>query len=242
MIAPGRLAVIIPAYNAARHLRDVLLRIAAHAPASDVWVVDDGSTDDTAAAAMVSGVHLVRQWPNQGKGTALRRGFVETARFEWVATLDADGQHDPTDLPRFWSATASADLIVGARALGGRMPPHRRIGNVLSSWLTGALAGQPVPDGQSGYRLHRREMLDAVLPAIPPGVGGYVLETEMLVRAGRQGFRLAHLPIATVYADEQSHFRPLEQMPRFLEVYSRLSFEVITGRAARRAPAVRSDS
>jgi glycosyltransferase involved in cell wall biosynthesis len=239
MIAPGRLAVVVPAYNAGRHLGDVLQRISVQAPPADVWVVDDGSTDDTAKVAMAAGVQLLRQWPNQGKGAALRRGFAETARYEWVVTVDADGQHDPADLPRFWSATPSADLIVGARELGGRMPPHRRIGNVLSSWLTGVLAGQPVPDSQSGYRLHRRAMLDAVLPTIPTGVGGYVLETEMLVRAGRQGFRLTHVPIATVYADEQSHFRPLEQMPRFFGVYSRLSLAVLSGRAGRRAAVAR---
>lgn len=231
---PGRLAVVIPAYNAARHLGRVLDRVLAIVPAPDVWVVDDGSADDTARVAVSHGVRLARQWPNQGKGAALRRGFSETGDYELVATLDADGQHDPMDLPRFLEAIETSDCAVGARRLAGRMPALRRIGNQASSWLVSRLAGQPVPDSQSGYRVHRRGLIDAVLPVMPD-TGGYLLETEILVRAARMGFRLTSVPIATVYEDEKSYFRPWREMPRFLALFSRLLLDVSTGRASRRA-------
>ncbi len=232
---PGRFAVVVPAYNAARQLGAVLDRLLEIVPAADVRVVDDGSFDATADVAERRGVPVLRQSPNQGKGAALRRGFTATAAYDWVATLDADGQHDPRDLPRLLAAAAGGDVVVGCRDLGGRMPAHRRLGNRLSSWVIGALAGQPVPDSQSGYRVHSRRALDSVLPMIH-GAGGYVFETEFLVRAARQGYRLAAVAIPTVYADEQSHFRPLEQLPRFLSLFGRLFFEVVTGRAARRPP------
>jgi glycosyltransferase involved in cell wall biosynthesis len=227
------LAVVVPAFNAARHLGAVLDRLLAIVPPGDVCVVDDGSFDATADVARRRGVRVARQAPNQGKGAALRRGFLETAGYDWVATLDADGQHDPADLPRLLEAAAEADLVVGHRALGGRMPAHRRIGNRASSWIIGALAGQPIADSQSGYRLHSRRLLDSVLPRIR-GTGGYVFETEILVRAARQGFKLAGVPIATVYADEQSHFRPLRELPRFVALFGRLLLAVASGDAARR--------
>jgi glycosyltransferase involved in cell wall biosynthesis len=232
---PGRLAVVVPAYNAERHLGAVLDRLLAVVPAADVRVVDDGSTDATAEVAVGRGVPLARQSPNQGKGAALRRGFAETRDYDWIATVDADGQHDPGDLPRLLAAAAGGDVVVGCRELGGRMPALRRFGNRLSSWIIGALAGQPVPDSQSGYRVHSRRALDSVLPMIG-SAGGFVFETEFLVRAGRQGYRLVAVRIATVYADEESHFRPLEQLPRFLSLFGRLAWEVVTGRAARRPP------
>src|SRR5262249_55836932 len=97
-------AVVIPAYNAGRHLGAVLARVLAQMPREHVYVVDDGSQDDTAHVATASGVRVIRQTPNQGKAAALRTGFDATREYDRVATLDADGQHDPADLPRFFEA------------------------------------------------------------------------------------------------------------------------------------------
>jgi glycosyltransferase involved in cell wall biosynthesis len=229
----GRAAVLIPAYNAARHLGEVLDRVLSHVSREDVWVIDDGSTDDTASVAETRGVHVVRQTPNQGKGAALRTGFEATRGRDPVITLDADGQHDPDDLPRFLAATGNADLVMGARPFSSRMPPLRKFGNRISARIIGALAGQPIPDSQSGYRLHRRALLDTVVPAID-GTGGFLFETELLVRASRQGYRIGALPIATVYADAGSHFHPATEIPRFLKLFARLAWLVANGQAGRR--------
>lgn len=225
-----RFAVLIPAYNAGRHLGDVLQRLAPYALPADTLVIDDGSTDDTGSVARGGRVRVLRQEPNQGKAAALRRGFRELADYDFVATLDADGQHDPADIPRFLAATAEADLIVGARQLSGRMPWHRQIGNRWASWVTTLLAGQPVADSQSGYRLHARSLLAEVVQRIPETSDGYLFETEMLVRAARAGFRLGTVPIETVYEDETSHFRPGREVPRFLRLFARLAWERVTGR------------
>jgi glycosyltransferase involved in cell wall biosynthesis len=229
-----RPAVLIPAYNASRFLGDVLDRVLGHVSREDVWVVDDGSADDTASVAEQRGVHVVRQTPNQGKGAALRAGFDATRGRDPVITLDADGQHDPADLPRFLAATDTADLVVGARPFSSRMPPLRKFGNQISARIIGALAGQAIPDSQSGYRLHRRALLDTVVPAIQ-GTGGFLFETELLVRASRQGYRIGALPIATVYTDAGSHFHPATEIPRFLRLFTRLALLVAAGRAGRRS-------
>ena len=233
--AVPRPAVLIPAYNAARHLGSVLEGVLAHVPRQDVWVVDDGSGDETANVAERREVHVVRQTPNQGKGAALRAGFAAALDRDPVITLDADGQHDPADLPRFLAVADTADLVVGARPFSDRMPPLRKIGNRISARIIGALAGQAIPDSQSGYRLHRRALIESVVPAIE-GTGGFLFETELLVRAARQGYRIGALPIATVYGDAGSHFHPASEIPRFLQLFVRLAWLVASGRAGRRPP------
>jgi len=230
-------AIVIPAYNAGRFLGDVLERVLAVAPRDRIWVVDDGSSDDTAAVATQHQVQVIRQSPNQGKAAALRTGFHATRPYERVITLDADGQHDPADLPRFLDAARSRgdDLVVGARTLGEGMPGLRAFGNRVSSKIIGALAGCPIPDSQSGYRLHARALVDSVVPAISPDARGFLFETELLVRAGRQGYRIGSVPIATVYADQGSHFHPGTELPRFLSLFARLTYLVVSGQAGRRA-------
>jgi glycosyltransferase involved in cell wall biosynthesis len=228
-----RVAVIVPAYNVVGHLGPVLDGILARIPAGDVWVVDDGSTDGTADVAKERQTRLIRQWPNQGKASALRRGFRATADYDLVITMDADGQHDPADLPKFIAAADHGDLVVGARPLAGRMPWHRQVGNRVASWVTSALAGQAVPDSQSGYRLHRRAVIDTVVQTIPEDSDGYLFETEILVRAARSGFRLAAISIPAVYEDEPSHFRPTREVPRFTGMFLRLTSDLMSGRLSR---------
>jgi glycosyltransferase involved in cell wall biosynthesis len=231
-------AIVIPAYNAGRHLGAVLDRVLVQSPREHIHVVDDGSRDDTAAVAESRGVHVIRQTPNQGKAAALRTGFQATRDYDRVVTLDADGQHDPADLPRFLEAAAAGnDLVVGARTLGQGMPGLRAFGNRVSSWYIGVLAGQPIPDSQSGYRVHTRTLIDSVVPAIEPSAAGFLFETELLVRAGRQGYRLGSVPIATVYADQGSHFHPATELPRFLSLFARLTLLVVSGQAGKRAAA-----
>jgi glycosyltransferase involved in cell wall biosynthesis len=230
-------AIVIPAYNAGRFLGGVLDRVLAIAPCDRIWVVDDGSTDDSAAVATERRVNVIRQSPNQGKAAALRTGFDATRAYERVITLDADGQHDPADLPRFLAAARARhdDLVVGARTLGEGMPGLRAFGNRVSSLIIGALAGCAIPDSQSGYRLHARALIDSVVPAISPDARGFLFETELLVRAGRQGYRIGSVPIATVYADQGSHFHPGSELPRFLSLFARLTYLVASGQAGRRA-------
>jgi glycosyltransferase involved in cell wall biosynthesis len=206
---------LIPAYNEAAHVAKVVRGARAHLP---VLVVDDGSTDDTATEAKRAGATVLRQTPNQGKGVALRAGFRRAMDdgYDAVLTLDADEQHDPTEIPRFLQAYTehSADLIIGARTFA-KMPLVRRISNTVGTWTFSWAIGQPIRDNQSGYRLISRRLIEALLSSAE---GGFHFEVEMIVTCVQRGYVLDWVPIRTIYAGETSHIRPLSHIVGFFRV------------------------
>jgi glycosyltransferase involved in cell wall biosynthesis len=219
-----RVAALIPAYQAAAHLGEVLLRIQALADPPQILVVDDGSRDATAEVARMHGARVLSFAANRGKGHALLAGFEALDEADAVVTLDADGQHPPECVPALVAAAeAGADLVLGARARSADMPPSRRFANGFSSGWTSWLAGQRVSDSQCGFRLHRQ----AVLRATPLTPGRYEIETEMVVRAARLGFRLAEVEIPTVYGEEKSQINTLRDVPRIVGTMARLTLERI---------------
>jgi len=226
-----RISALVPAYQAAAHLGEVLMRLLRLDPAPEILVVDDGSRDATAEVARQFGARVLSFAGNRGKGHALLAGFRELSASDAVVTLDADGQHPPECLPEFVAAArAGADLVLGRRARTAAMPPLRRFANRFSSGWTSWTAGQRISDSQCGYRLYSR----AVLERTPVTGGRYELETEIAVRAARLGFRVAEVEIPTVYGDAGSHIRVLHDVPRIVGVLARLSLERIAPPAAMR--------
>jgi glycosyltransferase involved in cell wall biosynthesis len=221
-MSPLNVAALVPAYQAAAHLGEVLLGIAALPSPPPVLVVDDGSRDATAEVARQFGARVHSFAANRGKGHALLAGFELLREYDAVVTLDADGQHPPACLPAFVAAAeAGADLVLGKREITPDMPPARRFANRFSSAWCSAIAGQRIEDSQCGYRLYRRE----VLQRTPVRASRYEVETEMAVRAARLGFRVAHTEIPTVYGDEKSHLSPTRDVPRIVAMMVRLTFE-----------------
>lgn len=201
----GRVVCVVPAFDAAGTLGDVLRGVRQSVPWATVVVTDDGSRDATADVAERWADHVVRLRPNRGKGAALRAGFdcALALGAGAVLTLDADGQHDPACAPALLEALGDADVVIGARARrGSRMPMHRRLTNALSSAAVSRCAGCEVTDAQSGFRAVRADVLRRVRPA----GNGYEFETEFLIGAGRAGFRIAAVPVPTIYG-ARSHFR-----------------------------------
>lgn len=201
--------VVIPVFNEAPTVGDLVARAACHGP---VLVVDDGSSDDSADAAAAAGAAVLRLACRRGKGGALRAGFVEALSrgAERVLTLDGDGQHDPDDIPLLLAASAAlpGTLVIGSRLVdgGASMEPARlnalRVAGFFINWLT----GQHVADTQSGFRVYPRKLLEAV----PPRRGGFVLESEMLLRAAAAGFAIREVPVTPgLGAGRPSRFRPL---------------------------------
>lgn len=207
-----KILALIPAYNEATRLAPVVTGALVHLP---VLVVDDGSSDDTAAVAETAGAELLRQTPNQGKGAALRAGFRQAQEqgFDAVLTLDADGQHDPAEMPKFLEAyhLSQADLIIGARQFD-QMPPSRRLANSLGRRAFSWALGQDVPDNQSGYRLISRRLLAKLLSSQEQG---FEFEVEMIVICVQHGFKLDWVPIRTIYAGEGSHINPRQHVVNF---------------------------
>jgi glycosyltransferase involved in cell wall biosynthesis len=221
-MSPLSIAALVPAYQAAAHLGEVLLALRALPSPPHVLVVDDGSRDATAEVARQFGADVHSFAANRGKGHALLAGFERLRQFDAVVTLDADGQHPPACLPAFVAAAETgADLVLGVRALTPDMPLARRFANRFSSTWCSAIAGQSIPDSQCGYRLYRRE----VLQRTPVRASRYEVETEMAVRAARLGFKVAHVEIPTVYGDEVSHLSPTRDVPRIVAMMLRLTFE-----------------
>ncbi len=228
-----RVAALVPAYQAAHCLGEVLLRLQALAAPPEVLVVDDGSRDATALVARQFGARVLSFAGNRGKGHALLAGFAALrGEFDAIVTLDADGQHPPECLPDFVRvAEAGADLVLGRRARTPDMPFSRRFANGFSSGWTSWLAGQRVSDSQCGYRLHTRPVLERT-PLTP---GRYEVETEVVVRAARLGFRLAEVEIPTVYGEQRSQIRTLRDVPRIVGALLRLTREGVAPPAAMRA-------
>jgi flavin-dependent dehydrogenase len=200
---------VIPVFDEVATIAGLVERAASH---GTVIVVDDGSADGSAEAAATAGAIVVRSSGRRGKGAALRVGFAE-ALFrgaQRVVTLDGDGQHDPDDIPRLL-ATSAADpraLVIGSRLTddGATMESARlnalRVATFFINWLT----GWDVGDTQSGFRVYPRALLEAVVPRR----GGFVLETEMLLRAVAAGFAIREVPLSPGRAAlRPSHFRPL---------------------------------
>jgi glycosyltransferase involved in cell wall biosynthesis len=209
-----RLAIVIPAFNEAETIAAVVAGVRAACPAAAVLVVDDASTDETVARAAAAGASAVlRTWPRAGKGAALRAGFAAALAdgAELVATLDADGQHDPADLPRLLAAGRAAPdgLILGDRLApgsGDRIPGLRlgaiRAADVILRWL----ARTAVRDTQCGFRVYPATLLRA----LPLYREGFVLETEVLLGAARLGYRLVSVPVRAIYPPGRaSRFRAL---------------------------------
>ncbi len=206
---------LVPAYNESRRIAEVVMGTLVYLP---VLVVDDGSADDTATQAEAAGATVLRQNPNQGKGAALKAGFrwAIEAGYEAVVMLDADGQHDPAEIPQFLGAFYhnQADLVIGARDFS-QMPPVRRLSNTVGRQLFSWALGQPVRDNQSGYRLVSRRLLEATLSSKEQG---FQFEVEMIVICVQQDFGLDWVPIRTIYAGEKSHINPLHHLVEFLEI------------------------
>jgi glycosyltransferase involved in cell wall biosynthesis len=217
---PGPVACVLPAYDAARTLPAVAAGLRRALPDALLVAVDDGSRDGTAAAAGEC-CDVVLGFPsNRGKGAALRAGADEALARGCgaVLTVDADGQHDPAYAPRLLEALRDADVVVGARSRrASDMPFRRRMTNAVSSAAVSRLAGCPVADAQSGFRAIRADVLRAVRPA----GDRYEYESQFLILAGRHGFRIAAVPVPTLYG-APSHFHELRDAARVVAAIWRL--------------------
>lgn len=211
--------VILPAYNAARFIEQVIADIRRAKPEMRILVVDDGSNDSTGDVARATGVDVRTHDPNRGKGAALATGFAWALEegLDWVFTMDSDGQHRPEEMAGFIEAAAAGnfDVVVGNRMdERADMPWLRAKTNLFTSWVVSKLAGVPIPDSQNGYRLFRVSCLDGLVLKTTR----YDTESEVLVRLARRGCIIGSAPTTTVYGDENSSINPIIDTGRFFRL------------------------
>jgi len=204
----------------------VITGISRFVPREYIIVVDDGSTDNTGQLALKAKAVVLHHKENRGKGAALQTGFryIIENQYRGVIVLDADGQHDERFIPAFLRrAERDADMVIGSRMdQVGKMPWIRVVTNRFTSACISALARQKIPDSQSGYRYIGVE----VLKALRLRTSRYDTESEMLIQAGRKGYRIDSLPISSIYGQEKSSIRPMMDTLRFVFLVARSCFSL----------------
>jgi len=215
---PDPIWVLIPAYNEEGRIGDVVTH--ARPYADRVVVVDDSSCDGTSAAAAAAGATVLRHEVNRGKGAALRTGlaYIRQQGGGIIVCLDADGQHDPAEIPKFVAAHRRTGLpvLIGNRMADPTgMPWIRRCTNRFMSALLSREMNQYVPDTQCGYRLFGRD----VLPLLDGRDDRFAADSETLLQLAGRGVRIGSVRIHTIYRDELSKIRPVRDALRFFRMW-----------------------
>lgn len=223
-----RVAVVIPAFQAAKTIGDVVAGTRAAVPGAQIIVVDDGSDDGTGDEGRGRGATVLTHPRNRGKGVALRTGIARACAdaAAVVVTLDADGQHPPAEISRLLGPITEdrADVVLGARDRNGTMPVGRRFTNWLSASLASRIGGQPVLDAQTGFRAFTREVAERVQPS----GDRYEYEANFLLDALRAGYRVASVEVPTIYGSP-SHFRYLGDTWRMARAFARHAGRIVAG-------------
>ena len=176
-------SVVIPAFNEAPSIDPLVIALHAAAAWREILVIDDGSTDETAARAERAGARVVRHPYNKGNGASVKTG-IRAATGTFVLIIDADGQHPPADALRLVSQLGAYDLVVGARSPATQASWARRLGNRLLNGIASYLTERPIPDLTSGFRAARRDCLLEFLHLLPNGFSTPTTTTLAFMKAG----------------------------------------------------------
>jgi glycosyltransferase involved in cell wall biosynthesis len=215
-----RVSIILPAKNEADGLRQTLPGLKAAVPEAEVIVVDDGSTDATAAVAAEFGARVLSSPYSMGNGAAIKRG-TRAASGEILVFMDADGQHDAADIPKLLERIeAGYDMAVGARNTGGQASVGRGLANGLYNRLASWMTGHRVADLTSGFRAARAERFREFLHLLP---NGFSYPTTSTMAFFRSAYPVAYVPIDVARRIGRSHIRPLRDGARFLIIIFRIA-------------------
>jgi glycosyltransferase involved in cell wall biosynthesis len=219
MINSGEISIIIPALNEAAVVGDVVASVSSILPEAEVVVVNDGSVDATAQAAEAAGARVISHDRTMGYGAALRTGIEGTVR-EYVLFCDADGQHTAADVLRVAEAAGAADMVVGTRDRASHVQLNRRLGKWVLRRFADFLAGERIPDLNSGLRIIRRSVILRYLHLMPRGFSFSTTSTFALLKGG---YRIRWIPITVQQRTGVSTVRQWKHGPQAIMLMIRLS-------------------
>ena len=207
---------LICAYNEEKHVKEVVSNTLKYV--NNVIVINDGSKDNTLNELKKTKAIILNHEINKGKGEALKTGFKYCLdnKYDSIILLDADGQHDPSEIPKLINKLNEGyDIVVGARKRKGtNMKLVRRASNFLSSSIISLILKQKISDTQSGYRIIRSN----ILKNIELTLSKYDLESEILIKAAKKGYKIGNVEIRTIYGDEISSIHPVKDVLRFFRM------------------------
>ena len=210
-----RVSLILPARNEATGLRQLLPVLKREHPDAEILVVDDGSTDETLAVCGEHGVHAVSHPYSMGNGAAIKTG-ARAASGELIVFLDADGQHDPADIPRLLAKLAEGyEMAVGARRPSTHSSLPRRVANGFYNRLASFMTGYRIEDLTSGFRAVRARHFRKFLYLLP---NGFSYPTTSTMAFFRSGLPVAYVPVQSGRREGRSKIRWLHDGARFLVI------------------------
>jgi glycosyltransferase involved in cell wall biosynthesis len=208
-----KLSIILPAKDEAAALPELLTKLKKQYPQAELLVVDDGSNDDTAKVARSNGAHVVRHPYSMGNGAAVKSG-ARTAGGDVMIFMDADGQHDVSDIPTLLDKLDSGfDMVIGARGSASQATFGRNIANRLYNRFASWVVGHSIPDLTSGFRAVKAEYFREFLHLLP---NGFSYPTTITMAFFRAGYGVAYVPITASKRIGKSHINPLRDGVRFL--------------------------
>lgn len=214
------ISVILPAKNEAGGLDQTLPALTTLLPGVEIIVVDDGSTDDTAAVAASHGAKVLSSPYSMGNGAAIKRG-ARAAKGDVLVFMDADGQHDPACITALLAKLDEGyDMVVGARDWSGQAGVHRGAANALYNWLASRMTGFDVKDLTSGFRVVRAEKFLEFIHLLP---NGFSYPTTSTMAFFRSAYAVAYMPIPVAKRLGKSHIRPLRDGIRFLLIIFKIA-------------------
>jgi glycosyltransferase involved in cell wall biosynthesis len=218
MADPAAVSVIIPAMNEGAAVGDVVRDLAALASWREILVIDDGSSDDTAAKAEAAGARVLRHPYNKGNGAAVKTG-LRHATGEYVLIVDGDGQHQPADALRLICRLGEYDLVVGARSADTQAGLTRRWGNAMLNGLATYLTDRRIPDLTSGFRAARRSGFLEFIGLLPNGFSTPTTSTLCFIKAG---YSVLFEPVEARKRMGRSKIRLSKDGPKFLLIMLRV--------------------